>query len=241
MIRQIIIFSLISLTVSIAQVIGPKATFQATEFDFGNVEQGQIVDHNYSLTNTGGDLLKISDVRASCGCTAAKPEKSELKPGESTSIMVSFNSTGRLGAQQKFVYVVTNDSSNQEVRLKLSGNVLAPGNSTNTEKQPKIFLPETQYDFGIVKEGGIVTHTFKIMNNGRATLDISDIKTSCGCTVAQISTKKIEYGKEATIKIDLDTKNRQGRMSRTITITSNDPEEPNKVITIYAEVNKASN
>ena len=241
MLKKVLLFSALFISISFAQLLGPKAVIKQTEYDFKSIEQGTIVNHNFTITNTGGDLLKITDVRASCGCTAVKPEKSELKPDESTSIMVSFNSTGRLGVQQKYVYVVTNDPANQEIKLKISGNVLAAGSSLSLEKLPKIYFPETQYDFGLVKEGDVVSHTFKFMNNGKATLDINDIKTSCGCTAALVSSKKIEPGKDGTIKIDLDTKNRQGRMSRTITVTSNDPEEPNKVITIYAEVNKASN
>ncbi len=240
MIKKILISSLVVVSISFSQIVGPKATVQITDYDFGNIEQGQVVDHNYVLTNTGGDLLKITDVRASCGCTAAKPEQSELKPGESTQIMVSFNSTGRLGSQQKYVYVVTNDPSNSEIKLKLSGNILSPGSSLKEENLPKIFFPETQHDFGTVAEGETVTYTFKFVNKGKATLDIKDIKTSCGCTAALVSSKQIASGKEGTLKIDLDTKNRQGRMSRTITVTSNDPEEPNKVLTIYAEVTKAS-
>lgn len=239
MIKKILILCLVGLTIASAQMIGPKATIQVAEYDFGNIEQGKVVDHNFVLTNTGGDLLKITDVRASCGCTAAKPEKSELKPGESTQIVVSFNSTGRLGAQQKYVYVVTNDASNSEIKLKLSGNILSPGSSLKEENLPKIFFPETQHDFGTVTEGETVTYTFKFVNKGKAILDIKDIKTSCGCTAALVSSKQIDPGKEGTLKIDLDTKNRQGRMSRTITINSNDPEEPNKVLTIYAEVKKA--
>lgn len=241
MIKHVLTLILISLTISFAQLIGPKATVQVTEHDFGNIEQGKVVGHNFIITNTGGDLLKIINVHASCGCTAAKPEMSELKPSESTAIKVSFNSAGRLGAQQKYVYVTTNDPNNQEIKLKISGNILIPDSSLATEKLPMIYFPETQYDFGIVKEGNVVSHTFKFVNKGKATLDIKDIKTSCGCTVALVSSKKIEPGKDGTIKIDLDTKNRQGRMSRTITINSNDPEEPNKVITIYADVNKVSN
>lgn len=241
MIKKVLTFSLISLSVSFAQLIAPKATVQSTEYDFGNIEQGKIVEYNFMITNTGGDLLKITDVRPSCGCTAAKPEKSELKPAESTAIKVSFNSAGRLGAQQKYVYVVTNDLSNQEIKLKISGNILAPGTLLTSEKLPKIYFPEIQYDFGKIKEGDVVSHTFQFINKGKATLDINDIKTSCGCTAALVSNKKIEPGKDGTIKVDLDTKNRQGRMSRTITVNSNDPEEPNKVITIFADVNKASN
>lgn len=237
-IRSLFTFALISFSICIAQIIGPKASFKTLEFDFGNIEQGKVVDYNFIVTNTGGDLLKILNVRATCGCTAAKPEKSDLMPGESTQIFVSFNSTGRLGAQIKYVYVTTNDTSNREIRLKISGNVLAAGTPVDSEKLPKISFRESQHDFGIVKEGSVVSYTFKFANKGKSFLKIKDIKTSCGCTAALISSKEIAPGNEGTLKVDLDTKNRQGRMSRTITVVSNDPEEPNKVLTIYAEVTK---
>ena len=241
MLNKVLLFSALFISISFAQLLGPKAVIKQTEYDFKSIEQGKIVNHNFTITNTGGDLLKITDVRASCGCTAAKPDKSELKPGESTAIKVSFNSSGRLGPQVKFVYVNTNDPANNEIKLKITGDVVSLENSTVSNNLPKIYFPETQYDFGIVKEGAVVTHTFKFVNKGKATLDISDIKTSCGCTVASVSSKQIAPGKNGTMKIDLDTKNRQGKMSRTITITSNDPEEPTKIITISADVNKASN
>lgn len=241
MIKKAFVLTAVCFSFSFGQLIGPKISAPHTEFDFGNIEQGKVVEHKFTVTNIGGDLLKITDVRASCGCTAAKPEKSELKPGESTQILVTFNSTGRLGAQQKYVYVVTNDMSNKELKLKFTGNILAPGSPTSSEKLPKIYFKETQHDFGVVKEGEVVSYTFNFSNNGKATLDIIDIKTSCGCTAALVSNKQIPPGKEGTLKVDLDTKNRQGRMSRTITVISNDPEEPNKVLTIYADVSKASN
>ena len=241
MLKKVLLFSALLISISFAQLLGPKAVVKQTEYDFKSIEQGKIVDHNFTITNTGGDLLKITDVRASCGCTAAKPDKLDLKPGESTAIKVSFNSTGRLGSQVKFVYVNTNDPSNSEIKLQIVGNIVIPGKSLASENLPKIYFLETQYDFGAVKEGQVVSHTFKFLNKGKTTLEIQDFKTSCGCTVASLSSKQIAPGKNGTMKIDLDTKNRQGKMSRTITITSNDPEEPTKVITIYADVTKASN
>ena len=239
--KQVLFLFLISFTFTFAQLIGPKAKINQSEYDFKNIKQGKIVDHNFIITNTGGDILKITNVRASCGCTAATPEKSELKPGESTVIKVSFNSSGRVGPQSKFVYVTTNDLSNNEIRLKIVGNVLGPESSILAESLPKINFPETYYDFGVISEGEVVSHTFKFHNSGQATLEIIDIKTSCGCTAALVSSKQIAPGKDGTMKVDLDTKNRNGRMSRTITVSSNDPEEPTKTITIYASIQKANN
>ncbi|NWF90995.1 MAG: DUF1573 domain-containing protein [Ignavibacteriaceae bacterium] len=241
MIKSILMILFTVASITFAQLVAPKASVSDEEFDFGNIEQGKIVEHNFVLVNTGGDLLKISNVRATCGCTAAKPDKSELKPGESTSIKVTFNSAGRMGQQQKFVYLSTNDPANSELMLKIKGNVISAINSTEEVKKPRIFLPEINHNFGKVKEGAVVSHVFKIVNKGKATLEILEVKTSCGCTAALLNNKKIEPGKEGTLKVDLDTKNRSGQLSRTITILSNDSEQQNRVLTISAEIIKAGN
>ncbi len=230
-------FSIIVFSFSIfAQLIGPKISVQSSEYNFGDIIQGEEVSHTFVISNSGGDILRITDVRASCGCTAAQPDKKELKPGESTNIKVTFNSKGRVGPQLKSVYVTSNDPERKEVQLNIRCNILLP------EKKPKsgalLYLPETQYNFGKVKEGSVVSHTFQLVNKGQEELEVKDIKTSCGCTAAMLSNSIIKPGEAGTLKIDLDTKNRVGKMSRTITIVSNDAEQTNKVLTIYAEVLK---
>lgn len=229
----------ISFTLS-AQIIGPKAATQQLEFDFGSVQEGKTVENYFVVTNNGGDILKILNVRASCGCTAAKPDKDLLNPGESAKINFKFNTTGRFGHQEKFVYVNTNDPDKKEIRLKFYGNIVQTQTVSKTA-QPRILFTETQHDYGIVKEGGTYDYTFQFKNTGKGTLVINDIKTSCGCTAVLISKKEIKPGGDGTLKVELDTKNRVGRMSRTITIVSNDPEEPNKVLTIFAEPRKETN
>ncbi|MDH3268449.1 MAG: DUF1573 domain-containing protein, partial [Ignavibacteria bacterium] len=81
-------------------------------------------------------------------------------------------------------------------------------------------------------------HTFNFANKGSSVLSIKDIKTSCGCTAALLSQDNLAPGQEGTIKVELDTKNRSGKMSRTVTINSNDPKDPAKVLTIYADIVK---
>ena len=102
------VFFLVS-SIGFAQLMQPKLVLQQSSFEFGDIKQGETVSHTFVLTNSGGDLLKISNVQASCGCTAAVPEKNELAPGESTNLTVKFNSTGRQGMQKKTVKIFTND------------------------------------------------------------------------------------------------------------------------------------
>ena len=223
-------------SLSFAQLLQPKLVLQQTSYDFGDIKQGEKVSHDFVLSNSGGDLLTISNVTASCGCTAAAPEKNELAPGESTNLTVSFNSSGRRGKQNKTVRIFSNDPQNPEMVLSITGVVVLPGEGTGNA--PLIYFPETQHDFGKVNEGEKVNYTFRFVNKGETALQIKDIKTSCGCTAALVSTDNLKPGQEGTIKVEVNTKNRSGKMSKTVTVQSNDPRDPAKILTIYADVIK---
>jgi uncharacterized cupredoxin-like copper-binding protein len=228
------VFFLIS-SLSFAQLMQPKLVLQQNSFDFGDIKQGETVSHTFVLTNSGGDLLKITNVQASCGCTAAVPEKSELAPGESTNLPVKFNSTGRQGMQKKTVKIFTNDPQAPEMTVTITGNVVAGDQSGAV---PIIYFPETQHDFGQVSEGEKVNYTFRFVNKGTSELIIKDVRSSCGCTAALLNSSNIKPGQEGTLKVEFDTKNRSGKNSKTVTVQSNDPKDPTKVLTIYADIVK---
>ena len=101
----------------------PKITFTNLKYDFGTVKEGTEVKYKYVFKNDGTSDLIIRKTRASCGCTATNPEKTVLKKGEESFINATFNSAGRKGAQHKTITVVTNDPTNPNISLELSGNV----------------------------------------------------------------------------------------------------------------------
>ncbi len=242
MIKHIVAFVLLVSAVSLAQMIPPKISTQQMDYDWGEVPRGDHVKYDFVVSNVGGDLLKIEDVKASCGCTAAKPDKSNLAPGESTNIKVDFNSTGRSGRQTKYITIKTNDPEKPEIRFKFTGVVVDPGQKTgNLTDKPIMYFSQTQHDFGKVQEGDTVKYTFNFANKGNAALNIRNIKTSCGCTAALVSSEKIDPGKEGTLNVSLDTSHRTGKMSRRVTVYSNDPTNPDLVLTIFADVQKGSN
>jgi hypothetical protein len=236
MIKNFVISFFLFSSIMFAQLLQPQLILQQTSFDFGDIQQGEKVTHTFVLSNGGGDLLIISDVKASCGCTAAAPDKKELVPGESTNLVVTFNSARRSGKQSKTVRIFSNDPNNPEMFLNITGNVVV--NTAAESKSPTIYFAETQLDFGKINEGDKVDYTFYFANKGTSELTIKDIKTSCGCTAALLSQDNLAPGQGGTLKVELDTKNRSGKMSRTITINSNDPKDPTKILTIYADVLK---
>ncbi|MCS7188731.1 MAG: DUF1573 domain-containing protein [Bacteroidia bacterium] len=103
----------------------PRVQFDATEYNYGKIKAGDKVVHEFRLTNVGKKPLIIRKVKASCGCTAANPDKMELKPGESTVIKVTFDSTGRAGKDSKSVTVITNDPRQPTTNLIIQGEIEA--------------------------------------------------------------------------------------------------------------------
>lgn len=218
----------------LAQFQGPKIYSPANKYDFGTVESGAIVKHKFVLINNGDQNLVIDKVVSSCGCTAAEPERKELKPGDNTTVTVEFNSTGRTGDQLKTISVLSNDSNNPLFQFTISGKVIdAPKKELDGAK---IKFEKSQHDFGIIKEGIVVDYVFKYSNIGKANLEIKDIRTSCGCTAAEPSKKILKPGETGELKVSFDSKNRAGRTSRTITLVTNDQVEEYYTLTIYAEI-----
>jgi hypothetical protein len=222
-----------------AQFTVPKIQAKSNTYDFGTIVEGEIVTTSFEIMNVGSGDLKIDQVRASCGCTAAQPAKNILKPGEKTSIKVDFNSKDRLGPQEKYVYVMSNDPKSPELKLSFKAVVVDKSVAQSADVQfPRIKLLKTEYDFGNVEEGKLVETKISFKNEGKGILEITDVKTSCGCTAALVSNKRINPGESGNVRIELDTANREGKLTRTVTIMTNDPDNPNPVITLYVNIEK---
>jgi hypothetical protein len=103
-------------------------TFEKTEHYFGTVIDGEKVTYSFRFTNTGNADLKLTSVGASCGCTATDYPLEPIKPGETGKIKVSFDSSHRLGMQNKKVTVRSN--SNPEF---ISLNIYAQVVEKNSE------------------------------------------------------------------------------------------------------------
>lgn len=104
---------------------GPIITWEKTVHDFGDVYQGDKVEHTFYFTNTGATPLIITNVEVTCGCTTPKGwPRDPLAPGEKGEILISFNSAGKFGKQNKVVTVISNAINPEVVQLSFAANVL---------------------------------------------------------------------------------------------------------------------
>lgn len=111
----------------------PELKFDIETYDFGTIKQGDKVTHDFDFVNTGKEPLVITQAAGSCGCTVPQWPKEPVAKGSKATIHVEFNSTGKMGMQDKTVTITSNSKSGQKV-LHLKGNVEAP--TTTPETQP---------------------------------------------------------------------------------------------------------
>ena len=103
----------------------------------------------------------------------------------------------------------------------------APTPTVSAADAPKIVFKDTEFHFGNVDEGGDITHEFVFHNRGKSTLHITNVGTSCGCTAAVEDKKDILPAGKGVIKVTYHTSGRPGHAQKIITISSNDPANPN--------------
>ncbi len=109
---------------------GPRITFTEDKFEFGDIHQGDQVEHVFEFENTGTAPLILTDVRSTCGCTIPKWPREPIPPGQKSKITVKFNSAGKSGNVNKVVKIVSNavDPLNQ---VTITTNILPKKEEVN--------------------------------------------------------------------------------------------------------------
>ncbi|WP_109098553.1 DUF1573 domain-containing protein [Aquimarina sp. AU58] len=100
----------------------PVMDFAETNHNFGTINEGDIVEHKFTFTNTGKAPLVIISAKGSCGCTVSKWPKEPIAPGATGDMMVTFNSNGKPNLQNKQVTITANTENGKEI-LKIKAMV----------------------------------------------------------------------------------------------------------------------
>jgi len=104
---------------------GPQISWENPSHNFGDIIQGDKVEHVFKFTNTGNEPLIITDVQVTCGCTTPKGWlRDPIMPGQSGEIVIAFNSTGKMGAQTKISTVISNAVNPDGAKIKFEANVI---------------------------------------------------------------------------------------------------------------------
>jgi hypothetical protein len=123
--RLVFFFGLVfSFLLTDAQIQGPVISWDKNAYDFGDIYQGEKVERVFKFTNSGTEPLVITNVEVTCGCTTPKGwPRNPVNPGDRGEITVQFDSSHKIGRQNKVSTVVSNAVSGIS-QITISVNVL---------------------------------------------------------------------------------------------------------------------
>jgi hypothetical protein len=100
---------------------------------------------------------------------------------------------------------------------------------------PVFTFEKETHDFGTITQGEKVSYNFKFKNTGKGNLLITNASATCGCTVPDYTREPVAPGSEGVITVTFDSGGKEGKISKTVTLTANTV--PNtKVLTINADI-----
>ncbi len=121
--------------------------------------------------------------------------------------------------------------------VMLTSTTLAQDQSVtykSNKKAPEITFKSTEYDFGNIPYGADATYDFVFKNTGKVPLILTNVRSSCGCTIASWTKTPIDKKQTDKITVKYNT-HRMGNFHKTITVISNAKNSP-IVLTITGKI-----
>lgn len=118
----------------------------------------------------------------------------------------------------------------------LAAAALLPGAPASAQgTAPKLVVEKPRVEAGTVAQGQVVEAVFEVANQGNADLAISDVRPSCGCTVAEFD-KAIRPGGKGRVLLKVETRGFTGPITKSALVLSNDPASPQTTLLVAAAV-----
>ena len=203
----------------------PSISVEKPTHDFGTINQGQKVDHLFAIKNRGDEPLTITQIRSSCGCTAATLSTKTIAPGKSGEVKVTFDSTNFADQVTKTVHLDSNDPRNPSTVLTMQGKIVEIIAAT----------PRT-LNLGSLKAGSRKEIMLKLENRGTSTFTVTSVHSPMAAIVGTIREGKVAPGKSGDITVTVAVP-REGRfLSGYLTIQTDSPLKRELTVPIYATI-----
>ncbi len=122
--------------------------------------------------------------------------------------------------------------------LSTQAQSVQPANAQAKVAGPQIQFEEQKFDFGAIRTGDVVDHTFKFKNVGTQPLVIANIGVTCGCTTPDWTREPIMPGKSGTVTAKFNSAGKYGMQNKVLTIESNSV-GGNAMVAIVGDVKEA--
>ncbi len=197
------------------------------DIDLGDAYQGQKMQHVISVQNIGSDTLRISEVKAQCGCTATLMSEKTIAPGKDAKLNFTFDTHNYTGRVTKQIYVSSNDTSTPKLTVNFTANVI------------QIFSLNPQFfSFDNAKVDSVYTKVITITNpSQKQSIKITGVEPKMDDLKVTLMKNELMPGEQTQIQAEFHP-TKPGNPQGVIELQTNHPQYPKYEIRVYSWVNR---
>jgi len=198
--------------------------------NFGNIKNTEKKRDTIALFNLSHKAVRIENYELNGSFVKLEIIPEELRNNGKGVIVLNYdpNIRNAFGNTIDTVFIKSDETDNLIFPLIIKSDIYEDFSKMKPEKlklSPKAYLINTNFDFRFVKRGTEVKTTFNIKNKGKTQLLIRKVDASCPCIDVKYP-DKVRFDRDSPIDITLYTNNLKGKIHETITIVTNDPNNP---------------
>ncbi|MCS6790063.1 MAG: DUF1573 domain-containing protein [Bacteroidia bacterium] len=190
----------------ISSCLWAQIVFDKTEHDFGEVEEGPAAVYTFTFKNTGDKPVKLTSVKASCGCTTPSWTQEEVPPGGTGTVQASYDTKGRPGAFLKTI-TVQHSASETPIVLTIKGSVKSNKPVEKyTEVDGGLGWVKRRETFGNVKSTETPSLTFEVKNIVSYPIEFRGLADPKPMFKVSFQPTRLLPGQEGKVVVTLDGK-----------------------------------
>ncbi len=200
--------------------------FDKTKHDFGVVARGADVQYRFKIKNLYKEKVHISDVRTTCGCSAAEPTKKSLATYETAEVIITMD-TRRFSRRKDTNLIVTFDQPiYAQVRIPITAYI-----------RTDVVLSPGTVNFGAVEKGKPAKQSVKIEYAGRGNWKIRNLKIASKYLTGRV-VEKSRVGGQVNYELSMTLKNNApvGTLREQVILVTDDANSPFVPVPVLARV-----
>lgn len=221
-------------------VIGSIAfSTDSVEIVKGDIPVGQTTSFEFDIINIGKENVNFTNGQSN-KFISVTIEPSMLSAGSTGKMLVDFKADAELdlGEFAVEISIVSDDKYSPYKFLTLITNLVEGNNVEEAiyDSVPHIVFDHYNHDYGHMKRGKVIYHTFIITNDGSDPLYVYEIEVPKGISVIDSPISPIMPWEKTILRLKINTRGRVGVQHNTILVHSNDIENPLVILGLHGSV-----
>lgn len=227
--KIILIIALLSIGLNLSYAQPAIEIIGGDTYDWGKVKAKQkLLRAEIKIKNSGDEVLDIIRIKPSCGCTTAPLSKNKLSPGETATMNVTLNTSGRTGNVKKSIRIQSNDPNNQHKILWIKADIFTP-----------IITNPVYLNFSKMMVGFDAVAKVKIKNNSDQAITFKDFRANPENMIINLhGIKELQPGEEMELIARVKPE-KQGNFNSLVYMSTSHPDHPRFIIKGFGRVKES--